>query len=69
MCHFDRRDGAFCRPGVEKSLFDFAFQIDWTIRDNLSNRYRPVSGTRTRIASSTRTINSENFCLPTLRIA
>src|SRR5208283_2497766 len=21
ICHFDRRDGAFCRPGVEKSLF------------------------------------------------
>jgi hypothetical protein len=26
-CHFDRRDGAFCRPGVEKSLFSFGIQI------------------------------------------
>lgn len=25
-CHFDRRDGALCRPGAEKSLLDFAFQ-------------------------------------------
>ena len=25
-CHFDRRDGAFCSPGAEKSLLDFGFQ-------------------------------------------
>ncbi len=32
-CHFDRRDGAFCRPGAGKSLFDFKFYV-----------YRPDSG-------------------------
>ena len=26
ICHFDRRDGTFCRPGAEQSLFDFGFQ-------------------------------------------
>ena len=26
ICHSDRRDGAVCRPGAEKSLFDFGFQ-------------------------------------------
>ena len=25
-CHFDRRDGAFCRPEVEKSLINFDIQ-------------------------------------------
>src|SRR5208282_1173339 len=26
ICHFDRRDGVFCRPGVEKSFLDFGIQ-------------------------------------------
>ena len=26
-CHFDRRDGALCRPGAEKSLGNFGIQV------------------------------------------
>jgi hypothetical protein len=26
ICHSDRKDGAFCRPGVKESLFNFEFQ-------------------------------------------
>src|SRR5208337_4049788 len=31
ICHFDRRDGAFCRPGAEKSLFNFEFQVRYSV--------------------------------------
>ncbi len=26
-CHFDRRDGAFCRPEAEKSLFNLEISV------------------------------------------
>ena len=33
-CHFDRRGGRFCRPGAEKSLFNFEVQASRGLKDD-----------------------------------
>ena|SRR5208283_366159 len=58
-----------CRTPARFSGHFQRFEGRVSIREHVSRRYFSVSGIRTRIASSTRTINSENFCLPTLRMA